>query len=345
MSKRMRLGGDAKIALRPDNNMASYNAATDARSEHATVRYIPMDRVLPSRFQMRRVFTPMTVRELADSIDREGLIHEPRVRPHPEKPGYYELLPGERRVRALVLLAEEGRGETILRRDPDGTIRIPVMVEEVDDDRARMMVIAENLGREDLSAWEEALSYAEIQRWLESKGELSGVRRVGELVPNRTWQTVAKYLAVARAITMEVLSAAGVVHEGEPDHERLAQLDLAPLERVSGAASEPSKAATLLLQELAEAGDAAAQRQLREERAQVARAPQRAVQPADRAFQINTRRPLGDLAPDQAAHYLGRIAPAVSILVERAGTGLSDEEATTLAAQLEESAKRLRARS
>jgi ParB/RepB/Spo0J family partition protein len=345
MSKRMRLGGDAKIALRPDDNMVSYNAATDARSEHGTVRFVPMDRILPSRFQMRRVFTPMAVRELADSIERDGLIHEPRVRPHPEKPGNYELLPGERRLRALALLAEEGRGEAVLRRDADGTVRIPVMVEEVDDDRARMMVVAENLGREDLSAWEEALTYAEIQRWLEERGELSGARRVGELVPNRTWQTVAKYLAVARSLTVEVLLGAGVVHDGGPDHERLAMLDFAPLARVATAAeSDVQTAAELLLAELAQAGDAVAQRRLRDQREQASRAPRRAIQPADRAFQINTRRPLGQLSPDQAAHYLGRIAPAVGVLVERAGTGLSDEEAAMLAAQLEDSVRRLRSR-
>lgn len=345
MSKRLRIGGKAEIALRPDDNIASYNAETDARTEHQTVRYIPIDRVLPSRFQMRRVFTAAAVRDLADSIEREGLIHEPRVRPHPEKPGYYELLPGERRVRALTLLAEEGRGEAVLRRDPDGTVRMPVMVEEVDDDRARMMVVAENLGREDLSAWEEALSYVEIQRWLEDRGELSGVRRVGELVPNRTWQTVAKYLAVARGITMEVLSAAGVVHGGEPDHERLCALDLAPLSRVATTAeSDPRRAADLLLGELAQAGDLAAQRVLRDQREQAARAPRHTVPAGERPFQINTRRPLNQLAPDQAAHYLGRIAPALGVLVEQAGGGLSDQAARTLAAQLEASASRLRAR-
>ncbi len=341
----MRLGGKAEIALRPDDNIASYNAATDARSEHATVRYVPIERILPSRFQMRRVFAPEAVRELADSIAREGLIHEPRVRAHPEKPGFYELLPGERRVRALALLAEEGRGEDFLRRDADGTVRVPVMVDEVDDDRARMMVIAENLGREDLSAWEEALSYLEIQRWLEGKGELSGVRRVAKLVPHRTWQTIGKYIAAARGITIDVLSAAGVVNEGAPDHDRLARLDLAPLARVAdAAASDAQKAADLLLQELAYAEDAVAKRHLQEQRKQISRAPRRAIPPAARAFQINTRRPLGELAPAQAAHYLGRIAPAVGVLVERAGTGLSDEEAASLASQLEESAKRLRKR-
>lgn len=340
----MRLGGEARVALRPDDNMASYNAATDARSEHDTVRYVPLDRVLPSRFQMRRVFALMSVRELADSIEREGLIHEPRVRPHPERPGYYELLPGERRVRALALLAEEGRGEWVLRRDPDGTVRMPVMVEEVDDDRARMMVIAENLGREDLSAWEEALSYLEIQRWLEARGELSGVRRVGELVPNRTWQTVARYLAVAHGMTSEILAAAGVLHEEEPDHERLSMLELAPLSRVT---SEPdtNRAAEMLIVELAQAGDASAQRRLREQREEQTRAPRRAVPLAERPFQINNRRPLSDLAPDQAAHYLGRIAPAVSVRAERASNGLSDAEAGELAAQLEASAQRLRSRS
>lgn len=346
MSKRMRLGGETKISLRPDDNITSYDAATDARSEHGTVRYVASDRVLPSRFQMRRVFRPRAVRDLADTIEREGLIHEPRVRPHPDKPGFYELLPGERRVRALLLLAEEGRGERVVRRDADGTVRIPVMVEEVDDDRARMMVIAENLGREDLSAWEEALSYAEIQRWLASRGELSGVRRVGELVPNRTWQTVARYLAVANGITLEVLRSADVVQDAEPDHERLARLDLAPLERVAAAAAQdPAKAAMLLLQELAQSGDAPAQRRLRDEREPALRAPRHNSGEADRPFQINTRRPLSELAPNQAAHYLGRIAPAVSVLVERAAAGLTGEEAAALADQLTRSAARLRSRS
>jgi len=341
MSKQLRLGGKAGIALRPDDNIVSYNAATDARSEHGTVRYVPVERVTASRFQMRRVFTPMAVRDLADSIERDGLIHEPRVRPHPEKPGYYELLAGERRVRALSLLAEEGRGANVLRRESDGSARMPVMIDEVDDDRARMIVIAENLGREDLSVWEEALSYVAIQRWLESRGELSGARRVGELVPNRTWQTVARYLAVARGITPEVLAAAGVTHEGEPNHERLSLLDLAPLHRVATTAeADPKKAASILLAELAQAGDLAAQRHLREQR----EAEQQAPKTGERAFQINTRCPLDQLSARQAAHHLGRIAPALRVLAEKAGSGLTAEEALSLAEQIEESARQLRLR-
>lgn len=67
------------------------------------------------------------------------------VRPHPTKPGEYEIVGGERRVRAM--------------RDVLGWEAIPVNVKNLNDEQASMMMLAENTVRDDLKPVDEARGY------------------------------------------------------------------------------------------------------------------------------------------------------------------------------------------
>lgn len=64
---------------------------------------IPLAEIWPSRWQYRRTFEPEALLELAKSIERHGLINAVLVYRHED--GGFELIAGERRLRALAALA------------------------------------------------------------------------------------------------------------------------------------------------------------------------------------------------------------------------------------------------
>lgn len=106
---------------------------------------IEVGSISPSPFQHRRVFDDAGLRELAKSIEQDGLIQPITVRPHE---GGYELIAGERRWRAV-------RKFTALK-----TIQARVL--HVNDLQARRLCATENLQRADLTSLEEVLAMAEL---------------------------------------------------------------------------------------------------------------------------------------------------------------------------------------
>ena len=99
-----------------------------------------------SPYQPRRDFHEEELRELAESLKNNGLVQPPTVRKLPN--GKYELIAGERRMRAAQLA---------------GWTKIRVTVVEADDQTAAVMTTTENLQREDLNPIEEAVSYKTLQ--------------------------------------------------------------------------------------------------------------------------------------------------------------------------------------
>src|SRR3546814_5842973 len=80
--------------------------------------------------------------ELADSIRTQGIMKPILVRPLDGKDkGKYEISAGERRIRAAKLA---------------GLTEVPVLVREVADENAAVMVLIENIQREDLNPLDEA---------------------------------------------------------------------------------------------------------------------------------------------------------------------------------------------
>jgi len=93
------------------------------------------------------------VEDLKQSIEGQGLLNPPTVRMR-QVPGEtwgpaeqrYQVVAGFRRVRAVRELHKEGRW---------GADFIPVMVVDMDDDRARLANLAENLARKNLRLYDE----------------------------------------------------------------------------------------------------------------------------------------------------------------------------------------------
>ena len=107
---------------------------------------LPIPEIERSPYQPRRDFSEDELKELAESIKNSGLVHPPTVRKN--SAGRYELISGERRLRAAQFL---------------GWKKIRVTLIEADDLTAAAMTTTENIQREDLNPIEEAVSYKTLQ--------------------------------------------------------------------------------------------------------------------------------------------------------------------------------------
>jgi len=122
------------------------HVATPAPAAESPLRELPIVDIERSPYQPRREFREEELRELAESIKNNGLVQPPTVRKNAA--GKYELIAGERRLRAAQLA---------------GWKKIPVLIKEVDEVTAAVMTTTENLQREDLNPIEEAVSYKTLQ--------------------------------------------------------------------------------------------------------------------------------------------------------------------------------------
>ncbi len=105
---------------------------------------LPLGRIEPNPRQPRKRFPAEQIEALAESIRAQGVIHPLVVRPHPEAPQRYQLVAGERRLRAVRLL---------------GWQWAPALVREVPDEQLLEAALVENIQREDLTPIEEATAY------------------------------------------------------------------------------------------------------------------------------------------------------------------------------------------
>jgi ParB family chromosome partitioning protein len=107
---------------------------------------LPLASIEPNPFQPRLDFRDEELKELAESIEKQGLIQPIAVREiETEK---YQIVSGERRFRAFTLLKREV---------------IPVvLLKDVDDTRMLEMALVENIQRENLNEIETALSYQRL---------------------------------------------------------------------------------------------------------------------------------------------------------------------------------------
>lgn len=96
----------------------------------------------PNRSQPRTNFDEDALAELAESIEKHGLIQPIVVRP--TSGGVYQIVAGERRWRACRMA---------------GLSEVPVVIKELDDQNYYEIALIENLQREDLNAVEEAQGY------------------------------------------------------------------------------------------------------------------------------------------------------------------------------------------
>ncbi|OGF63084.1 hypothetical protein A2662_04475 [Candidatus Giovannonibacteria bacterium RIFCSPHIGHO2_01_FULL_45_33] len=121
-----------------------------------SVFWIELDRIVPNPYQPRREFEPEALKDLAESIREYGVL-QPIVVTRKEKIGSdagsrlaveYELLAGERRLRAAKLI---------------GLAQIPVIIRDNTSNKVKLeLALVENLQREDLNPMEKARAFKKL---------------------------------------------------------------------------------------------------------------------------------------------------------------------------------------
>lgn len=122
------------------------NALIPEKSEQesespAIAVYLKLDQIKPNPFQPRENFDPQALEELTQSIKEKGVIQPILVR---RQGDYYELIAGERRLRAATAL---------------NIAEIPAIVKDVADEDSLELSLVENIQREGLNPIEEARAY------------------------------------------------------------------------------------------------------------------------------------------------------------------------------------------
>ncbi|GBG02300.1 chromosome partitioning protein ParB [Azospira sp. I13] len=102
-------------------------------------RTLPIDALKPGKYQPRTRMDEGSLKELAASIQAQGIMQPILVRPIS---GGYEIIAGERRWRASRMA---------------GLKEVPTLVREIPDEAAAAMSLIENIQRENLNPLEEAM--------------------------------------------------------------------------------------------------------------------------------------------------------------------------------------------
>jgi ParB family transcriptional regulator, chromosome partitioning protein len=123
------------------------DVALQAPVPAGSVRQVALDQLDPNPFQPRSTIDPAALDELAQSIRARGILQPLLVRPHPTKPGRFQIIAGERRWRAA---------------GAAGVHEVPTLVREMADTDAAAIALVENLQRQDLSAIDEAEGYERL---------------------------------------------------------------------------------------------------------------------------------------------------------------------------------------
>lgn len=133
--------------------------------EAARVVLLEIERIEPSPFQARKVFGEEELQSLANSIRQNGLLQPVSVRKAAK--GRYQLIAGERRLRACKLVGLE---------------KIPAIVCDKDDVASAVLGLEENTQRQQLNCFEQARGLRDvIALWDCSQAEAA--RRLGMAQP------------------------------------------------------------------------------------------------------------------------------------------------------------------
>lgn len=108
------------------------------------VLQIPIEDIIPNRFQPRLSFDEKSMEELASSIKQHGIILPLVLRRLGDK---YEIIAGERRYKAAMMA---------------GLVSVPAIIKNMNDFESAEVAVVENVQRKDLTAIEEARSFKSL---------------------------------------------------------------------------------------------------------------------------------------------------------------------------------------
>ena len=142
-----------KVELAPyDDLFSTEESRQDAKLEK--IQEIPLSELHPFKGHPFKVKDDEAMMETADSVRQYGVLVPAIARPDPE--GGYELVAGHRRHRASELAEKE---------------TMPVIVRDLDDDAATIIMVDSNLQRESLLPSERAFAYKMKLEAMKHQGE------------------------------------------------------------------------------------------------------------------------------------------------------------------------------
>ncbi len=110
-----------------------------------SIQMVPITQILANQFQPRKKFVQEDLESLAESIKQNGILQPILVRRKGD--GVYELIAGERRLRAAKLASLS---------------KVPVVIRNSKNDESTILALVENLQRKDLNPMEEAKAYSQL---------------------------------------------------------------------------------------------------------------------------------------------------------------------------------------
>jgi len=108
------------------------------------IQLIPVEDIIPNRFQPRLAFDETGLKELSESIKQHGIIQPLVLRRLGDK---FEIIAGERRYKAATMA---------------GLAKVPAIISNIDDNQSAEVALVENIQRRNLTAIEEAKSYKSL---------------------------------------------------------------------------------------------------------------------------------------------------------------------------------------
>lgn len=131
---------------RPEINigLTSYDDIFKSNEERNSeeIKPIPLSELKPFEEQPFKVLLDESMDELVESIQQSGVLSPIIARPH--KDGGYEILSGHRRAKACEIA---------------GITEVPVVIKNLDDDTAAILLVDSNLHRENILPSEKAFAY------------------------------------------------------------------------------------------------------------------------------------------------------------------------------------------
>jgi ParB family chromosome partitioning protein len=149
------------------------------------VQNIPLDRLHPFKNHPFKVLNDDELKRMAESILAIGAITPALARPLPN--GEYELISGHRRLAAYKLLGKE---------------TMPVIVREMTDDEAVIVMVDANLQREKILPSERAFAYKMKLEAIKHQGKASanGPTQSADLISDESGRQIQRYIRLTYLI-------------------------------------------------------------------------------------------------------------------------------------------------
>lgn len=163
---------------------------TSEQASGEVITSVPIRLFRPFKDHPFRVVDDEKMQETVESVKKYGILMPGIVRPHPESG--YEVVAGHRRWRACELAGLE---------------EMPVIIRDLDDDAATVIMVDTNIQREDILPSEKAKAYKmkyDAMKHQGSKGDKFTADAVGEAAGD-SGRTVQRYIRLA-ALVPELLA-------------------------------------------------------------------------------------------------------------------------------------------